>query len=111
MIAQIQKKGYYIIPAMNHERYRDQYGCSDCEFLTKEFGDLVDHKKDDCQISLKNRVYDFIKANNGMSASVSQVANAIDTRYTWRKHSRFSVVIKSLIKDGMVSEIKGRYYT
>jgi len=56
-------------------------------------------------------VLEHIKNNNGMSASVSAIANAIDKeRYTWTSYSTFVAAVRTLKRNGDIKEDKGRYY-
>lgn len=56
-------------------------------------------------------IFDYIKDNNGMSASPSVIGRAINPNYTSRYFPTVSAAIQRLKKKGLVSEIDGRYYT
>lgn len=110
MISMIRKNGYYIIPSMRSGIYSDTYGCNDCDYKTKEFGDMVDHSRKDCNRSRRERILEYIKNNSGMSASCAAIANKIDFNYNHTKLSSYSTIISQLKQEGLVKEINGRYY-
>jgi len=59
---------------------------------------------------LTQRVLEFIKQNDGMSASVSVIGRAMDENYSWKHSNKYSGIVTTLKNQGKVREEKGRYY-